>query len=184
MPEDNKTANGGQEPKKNGQPKAETAQQTPSKPQDSQEYKDLKESMLRLAAEFDNYKKRTKADSENSRNFGKAELMRSLLPIIDEFELALIAVNKTEDKNIAKGVEMLYSNFIDTLKKDGLTEIQCKGVFDPYIHEIVMTKESKEKGGTILEVIKKGYSFDKTLLRPASVIVAKDGANSAETDKK
>jgi molecular chaperone GrpE len=182
MSEDNKNANGVQEPRKNGQPKAEGAPQTPAKPQDSQEYKDLKESMLRLAAEFDNYKKRTKADSETARNMGKAELMRSLLPIMDEFELALIAVNKTEDKNIAKGVEMLYSNFIDTLKKDGLAEIPCKGVFDPYIHEIVMTKESKEKGGTILEVVKKGYTFDRVLLRPASVIVAKDG--SAENEKK
>jgi molecular chaperone GrpE len=183
MPEDNKNTNGSQELKKNGQPKAEGAQQTSANPQDSQDYKDLKESMLRLAAEFDNYKKRTKADSELAKNLGKAELMRSLLPIMDEFELALIAVNKTDDKNIAKGVEMLYSNFIDTLKKDGLAEIPCKGVFDPYMHEIVMTKESKEKGGTILEVVKKGYTFDRTLLRPASVIVAKDGS-SAEDDKK
>lgn len=184
MPEDKKDTNGGQEPRRNGQPKAEVAPQPQPKPQDSQEYKELKEGMLRLAAEFDNYKKRTKTEAENARNLGKAELVRSLLPIMDEFELALIAVNKTNDKNIAKGVEMLYSNFIDALKKDGLTEIQCKGVFDPYMHEIVMARESKEPSGTILEVVKTGYTLDRTLLRPASVIVAKDLTGNTENDKK
>jgi molecular chaperone GrpE len=141
-------------------------------PQETRE-KEMKEQLLRLAAEFDNYKKRVKVDLDGARGMGKAELMKSLLPIIDEFDLALIAVNKAEDKNIARGVEMLYSNFTDVLKKEGLNEIPCKGVFDPYMHEIIITRESKEKDGTILEVVKKGYTLEKTLLRPASVIIAK-----------
>ena len=71
------------------------------------------------------------------------------------------------------------------LPKEGLSEVQCKGLFDPYKHEIMMTKESKEKDGTILEVVKKGYLFDKMLIRPASVIVAKASIAPAkeETDK-
>lgn len=136
-------------------------------------YEELKERMLRLAAEFDNYKKRIRNDIENSRDIGKAELMRNLLPILDEFELALMALNKTDDKNLAKGIEILYSNFLDALKKSGLNEIPVGGTFDPYKHEIVMVKESKEKEGTIIEVIKKGYVCGDTLLRPASVIIAK-----------
>ena len=145
--------------------------------------KDMKEQLLRLAAEFDNYKKRVKNDVESAKSAGKAELVKGLLPILDEFELALIAVNKTQDKNVAKGVEMLYSNFTDTLKKEGLNEVLCKGMFDPYKHEIMMTKESKEKEGTILEVVKNGYTFDKVLIRPASVIVAKSPTATAGTDK-
>jgi molecular chaperone GrpE len=163
------------------QPKEEAKQ---AAPQDGKDM-DLKEQLLRLAAEFDNYKKRTKNDVDNARSTGKAELVKSFLPILDEFELALIVVNKTQDKNVARGVEMLYSNFTDTLKKEGLSEVQCKGLFDPYRHEIMMTKESKEKEGTIIEVVKKGYIFDKVLIRPASVIVAKAPISPAdeETDK-
>ncbi len=141
-------------------------------PQENKD-KDMKEQLLRLAAEFDNYKKRTKNDVDNAKSAGKAELAKSLLPILDEFELALIVVSKTPDKNVARGIEMLYSNFTDLLKKEGLEEVQCKGIFDPYKHEIMMTREGKEKDGTILEVVKKGYIFDNVLLRPASVIVAK-----------
>jgi molecular chaperone GrpE len=159
-------------------PKEEAKQSAPQENKD----KDMKEQLLRLAAEFDNYKKRTKNDVDNAKSAGKAELVKGFLPILDEFELALIVVNKTPDRNVARGVEMLYSNFIDMLKKAGLEEIACKGVFDPYKHEIMMTKDSKEKDGTILEVIKKGYIFDKVLLRPASVIVAKAPAAAASAD--
>jgi molecular chaperone GrpE len=133
----------------------------------------IKEQMLRLAAEFDNYKKRVKGELDNAKGVGKADLIKNMLPIIDEFEFALIVISKTEDKNVAKGIEMLYSNFIDVLKKEGLAEIECKGIFDPYKHEPIMTKESEAKHGTILEVVNKGYTFNGTMLRPASVIVAK-----------
>jgi molecular chaperone GrpE len=135
----------------------------------------IKEQTLRLAAEFDNYKKRVKGELDNAKGVGKADLIKNMLPIIDEFEFALIVLSKTEDNNVAKGIEMLYSNFIDVLKKEGLAEIECKGVFDPYKHEPIMTKESEAKHGTILEVVNKGYTFNGTMLRPASVIVAKSG---------
>jgi len=168
-------------PKESAQQKEEIKQSAPQENKD----KELKEQLLRLAAEFDNYKKRTKNDVDNAKSAGKAELVKGFLPILDEFELALIVVNKTSDKIVARGVEMLYSNFTDMLKKEGLGEITCKGVFDPYKHEIMMTRESKEKEGTILDVVKKGYTFDNVLLRPASVIVAKAPAvvASADTDR-
>lgn len=136
-------------------------------------YAELKEQMLRLAAEFDNYKKRVKKDIDNAENLGKAALIKDMLPVIDEFELAILAINDSKDKHVAKGIEMLYSNLMDTLKKEGLSEIEADGVFDPYRHEIMMAKESDEKEGTILEVVKKGYMFGDRLIRPASVIVSK-----------
>ncbi len=134
-----------------------------------------KEQMLRLAAEFDNYKKRMKNEMDRAKGIGKAELAERMLPILDEFELALIAANGSGDKAVAKGMELVYSNFKDVLTREGLREIPAEGAVDPYRHEAIMVKESDKRPGTILEVVKKGYMFGDILLRPAAVIVAKDG---------
>ncbi len=141
-------------------------------------YAELKEQMLRLAAEFDNYKKRAKADMDKARGMGKAELAKSLLPILDEFELAMIAASNSSDKSVSKGIELVYSNLTDTLKRSGLREVPADGIADPFKHEIIMVAESDKKPGTILEVVKKGYMFDDMMLRPASVIVAKDAKSA------
>ncbi len=144
----------------------------------------MKERMLRLAAEFDNYKKRVKSDMEKAQVIGKAEILKNMLPVLDEFELAMLSVSASQDKNLAKGVEMVYSNFIDSLEREGLTEIGTDGVFDPYKHEIVVSKtESSKKPGTILEVVKKGYTFNGIMLRPASVIIAKETENEEKREK-
>ena len=143
---------------------------------------EMKEKMLRLAAEFDNYKKRTRKEVDEAGIVGKAALMKEILPVIDEFQLAILAMDKNGDKDMRRGVEMLYSNFMDTLKRNGLSEINCDGRFDPFKHEILMVKESKEKEGTILEVVKKGYEVNGRMLRPASVIVAKQ--QSGEKNEK
>ncbi len=151
--------------------------------EEEEEKEDYKEKMLRIAAEFDNYKKRTKNETENARRLGKAEIMKGLLPVLDEFELAIISANGNGDKNIVKGIEMVYSNLSQTLKREGLSEIKSEGTYDPYKHEIMMTKESTKKPGTILEVVKKGYSVGDTILRPASVIIAKEKPKENEKEK-
>ncbi|MFP3215006.1 MAG: nucleotide exchange factor GrpE [Candidatus Micrarchaeota archaeon] len=135
------------------------------------EYLELKDRLLRLAAEFDNYKKRTAKENENAKLLGKAELMRKLLPTLDEFELAL-SVSSKENKEI-KGFEMIFSNLLDALKSEGLEVIETNGKYDPYKHEIILTKESDKEEGSILEVVRKGYMLNGILLRPATVIVAK-----------
>ena len=135
----------------------------------------MKERMLRLAAEFDNYKKRVKSDMEKAQATGKAEILKNLLPVLDEFELAMLSISQSQDRNLAKGVEMVYSNLIDSLEREGLVELAAEGIFDPYKHEIVVSKtDPSRKPGTILEVVKKGYTFNGLMLRPASVIVAKE----------
>lgn len=144
--------------------KPEEREQTPA---------ELREQMLRLAAEFDNYKKRVRKDIDSAEAMGKASLIMDLLPIIDEFELAILALNGMKDKNLMKGIELLYSNFMDTLKKEGLEEVEVGGAFDPYKHETVMVRESDDEDGKILEVVKKGYMFENKLLRPATIIIAK-----------
>jgi len=135
------------------------------------EYLELKDRLLRLAAEFDNYKKRMAKDIDNSKLVGKAELIKKLLSTLDEFELAL-SVSSRESKEI-KGFEMLFSNFIGALRSEGLQEVETNGKYDPYKHEIVLARESEEEEGSILEVVRKGYMLNGVLLRPATVIVAK-----------
>jgi molecular chaperone GrpE len=153
---------------------------------EGQRYDEMREQMLRLAAEFDNYKKRTKKEIEEAEMTGKALLVRDMLPIIDEFEIAMLAVAKSDDKDMARGVEMLYLNLMDALRRSGLGEVKCDGIFDPFRHEIVMVQDSDKKDGTILGVVKKGYEFRGRMLRPASVIVAKpagkNGGNRDESD--
>jgi molecular chaperone GrpE len=138
---------------------------------DASEVSELRDRLLRLAAEFDNYKKRVAKDIDSSKMMGKAELMRGIVPVIDEFELAINA--KGLDDETAKGVELVYSNLVDSLKREGLQVIDSKGKFDPFRHEIMLTKDSKEEDGTIIGVIRKGYMMGDILIRPASVIVSK-----------
>ncbi|MGC8538092.1 MAG: nucleotide exchange factor GrpE [Candidatus Micrarchaeia archaeon] len=140
----------------------------------AEENGELKERLLRLAAEFDNYKKRTANEVSTAKRMGIAELMKPLLNVLDEFELTIIALGKAKDDNISKGIEMLYSNFVEVLRSFGLKEVDADSVFDPYKHEIVLAREDSSRPGTILEVVKKGYMLDGKLLRPASVIVAKE----------
>jgi molecular chaperone GrpE len=138
---------------------------------DAAEAADLRDRLLRLAAEFDNYKKRVAKDIDSSKRLGKAELMRSLVPVLDEFELAINAKGLNDET--ARGVELVYSNLVDSLKRDGLSVIDTVGKFDPFRHEIMLTKESGEEDGTIIGVIRKGYAMGDILIRPASVIVSK-----------
>jgi molecular chaperone GrpE len=145
---------------------------------------EMKERLLRLAAEFDNYKKRARNDIDAAKGIGKAEIMKELLPVLDEFELALMSVRSDSDKTLVKGVEMIYSNLLDVLKKDGLSELKAEGTFDPYKHEIIMVRvDQQKKPGTILEVTKKGYAANGVLLRPASVIISKPAAEEAPMQK-
>lgn len=170
----------GPEKKNNDEKKADEKAKPEEVASESGNAAELKEQLLRLAAEFDNYKKRVKKDLENAQSAGKASLLMDMLPIIDEFELAMLAIGNSEKNPVVKGVEMLYSNFIDVLKKEGLKEVETEGIFDPYRHETIMVRESEDKDGTILETVKKGYVFEGMLLRPASVIISKKASKSDE----
>lgn len=140
----------------------------------------LKDRLLRLAAEFDNYKKRSAKEVDAAKTIGKAELMRTLLPVLDEFGLAMDAIEAKGD--VDKGVALVFSNFADALKREGLHEIDTKGLADPYKHEVILTKGSGRKEGEILEVVRKGYDINGIMLRPASVIVSKGAVR--DEDKK
>jgi molecular chaperone GrpE len=139
---------------------------------------ELKDRLLRMAAEFDNYKKRVAKDIDNSKDLGRADVISKLLPTLDEFELAMASMGK-EDEN-HKGIALIYSNLISTLKGFGLREIDAKGKADPYRHEIVMAQKSDTEDGTIIGVVRKGYMLNEIMIRPASVIISQNDAEKQE----
>ncbi len=137
----------------------------------------VRERLLRLAAEFDNYKKRVAKEIDASKGMGRAEAVAKILPNMDEFDLAIAAMGKGDGE---RGMLLVYSNFTNTLKGLGLREIETTGTFDPYKHEIMLTRASDKKEGTILEVVRKGYTLNGIMLRPASVIVSNGKPEAGE----
>ncbi len=161
-----------------GKKEEENAKAEPK--QEANEESPERERLLRLAAEFDNYKKRVAKEIDNSKTVGKSELASKLLSVLDEFQLALESVDLSTEQG--KGMAIVLSNMSEVLKKEGLQEIPCEGVYDPYVHEVMMAKESNEKEGTILGVLRKGYTWKGIMLRPASIIVSKGGAAGKEEE--
>jgi molecular chaperone GrpE len=133
---------------------------------------ELKELLLRRQAEFDNFRKRTEKERSEFLQYAGMELVRDMLPILDDFDRA----RKVEAGNpeYAKGVEMIYSRMYDTLKKVGLEPIEAEGQqFDPHLHQAVERAQTKDaEDGTILSEFQRGYLFKGKLLRPSMVKVA------------
>lgn len=175
--EASKNESNGADKGKEQEQKSETVQK--------KDYDEMKERASRLAAEFDNYKKRSSLEIENAKNVGKVEILKRIIPVLDEFELAMMSSNFSKDENLSKGIKMVYANLMDSLIAEGLTEINTKGKYDPYNIEIMMAQETeKAEPGTILEVLKKGYRLKGMLIRPASVIIAKGPENKQENKGK
>lgn len=157
--------------KKDGSAKEDAEEIEEPKKEADKDNADMKDRLLRLAAEFDNYKKRVAKDIDNSKEIGRADVITKLLPTLDEFELALDSFDKKDEH--LKGMALIYSNFMSTLKGFGLREMDAKGKFDPYKHEIMLVQDSKEEDDTIIKVVRKGYMLNALMLRPASVIISK-----------
>jgi molecular chaperone GrpE len=134
----------------------------------SQEYM---EGWKRAQAEFTNIKKRLEQEKQDFCKFANSGLMLSLLPILDDFELALNHTPREhEDSNWVKGMKLVYQKFKSTLETQGLTRIDSLGKsFDPCIHEAIKTEKGIE--GMVIQEYQKGYMFNDRLLRPAKVIV-------------
>ena len=136
----------------------------------------LKEQLLRKAAEFDNYKKRTERESIQLVENATEKLIISLLPIIDDMERFLQHVKG--DKKVAaisEGSQLIFKKFMDILEKEGLRPMEAVGEpFDPGFHDALMQMEKKKvKSGTVVEEYSKGYLLNGKVIRHAQVIVAK-----------
>lgn len=136
------------------------------------ELKEQKDLYLRLAAEYDNYKKRTKRETERIGVDTRAEVIKSLLPALDNF-MRVKAADQSSDE-FKKGVELSIKSFTDALDKLGLEEIECeKAVFDPEVHYAVAQVEDENLGeNTVAQVMQTGYKMGNKVIRHAMVSVA------------
>ncbi len=132
---------------------------------------ELTDTLQRLQAEFENYKKYVEKSKAEFVKYAQAELIDKLLPVLDSFELAL---KNTKDKEkLLKGVELIYTQLYSLLEKQGLKKIESKGKFNPHLHEVLLKEESDEEEDTILEELQKGYMLDDKVLRHSKVKVSK-----------
>ncbi|MGV8172502.1 MAG: nucleotide exchange factor GrpE, partial [Candidatus Woesearchaeota archaeon] len=149
-------------------------------PTDSNESQitELTDTLKRLQAEFENYKKRIEKENANNIKNANAGLIRELLPVMDSFELALKENNCENPETIKyrKGLELIYSQLYSILEDHGLRIIDTKNQkFDPYKHEVLMVKESQEADDKILQEFQKGYFLNDTIIRHSKVMISKHG---------
>ena len=149
-----------------------------------QESKENYDRMLRVSAEFENYKKRTSRELEEFRKFANQSLIKELLSVVDNLELAMNSTNghQTIDQGLLQGLEMTHKEILKVFEKFNVKPIEAKGqVFDPTFHEAVMQEETDEVDpNTVVNELQKGYLIHNRLLRPSMVVVARSRAN---TDK-
>jgi len=142
-------------------------------PADTLDAARLKEQLAYLAAEFENFRKRVAREREAQAAFGNEQLLRAVLPFLDNLERAMGQAEASADA-LLSGVRMTYDQFIAELRKFGLVQLPAPGgMFDPSLHEAIASVPSSGKpGGTILAEARKGYLLHGRLLRPAQVTVA------------
>jgi molecular chaperone GrpE len=133
-----------------------------------------KEAYLRLAADFENFRRRAVKERQDSEKAGKEKILRGFLDILDNLDRGLGQASG-ETSPLADGIRMVLSQVDSWLKAEGLSRIECEGrVFDPAVHEAVAQEESaSHAAGTILREVRRGYRWSDRLLRPAAVIVSK-----------
>lgn len=138
------------------------------------EIEELNNKLLRLQADFINYKKRIERERESIINFAIEPFVTSLLPIVDNLERALESQSDKED-NFYKGIEMIYDQLIKVLKDNEVEEIPALNEdFDPNYHHAIYMEENEEyESGKIIEVFQKGYKLKGKVIRPSLVKVAK-----------
>jgi molecular chaperone GrpE len=128
--------------------------------------------LKRLAAEFDNYRKRVAREHEALSSRAAERLVRELLPIADDLERALEAAEQHEEAKLEDGVRLVHRELSAVLEREGLVEIETNGKFDPHVHEALLARPADAEEGSVLEVVQKGYRLGDRVLRPARVIVA------------
>jgi molecular chaperone GrpE len=128
--------------------------------------------LQRVAADFDNYRKRVAREQQALVARAHAGLVEAILPVLDDLGRALEAAGLHEEAKLEDGVRLVHRQLSDVLTKEGLQEIPTDVAFDPHVHEALAAIPSGDKEGTILEVVQRGYLLGDRVLRPARVVVA------------
>jgi molecular chaperone GrpE len=128
---------------------------------------------LRLAADFDNYRKRVAREQAELTARANERLLHELLPVLDDLERALEAAVEHEEAKLEEGVRLVHRSLLALVERHGLSEIDTDGGFDPHVHEALLTQPGEGAAeGSVLQVLQKGYKLGERVLRPARVIVA------------
>lgn len=135
---------------------------------------ELNERIVRLTADFDNFRKRAQREKDEARQFANQGLLEKLLPVLDNFEMALTAV-KGADPSVRDGVQMILDQLLGVLKESGVEPVDATGQpFDPNLHDALSQEETTEvEEGTVVQQVQRGYKLNDRLVRPARVVVAK-----------
>ena len=137
--------------------------------------------LLRVSAEFDNYKKRSTREMAEYRKFANQSLIKEMLSVVDNLELAMNSTNghKAIDKDLLLGLEMTYKEILKVFEKFNVKPIDAKGhSFDPTFHEAVMQEETNDSPkNTVINELQKGYMIHDRLLRHSMVVVARPKEN-------
>ena len=140
------------------------------------EAKENYDRFLRVSAELENYKKRVAREMEDLRKFANQSLIKSLLPVLDNLELAIKSSveGKNSNSSLLDGVELTRKEILKVLEKFNVEQIEALGqAFDPRFHEAVMQEETdKHPGNTVINELQKGYLMHDRLIRPSMVVVA------------
>jgi len=128
--------------------------------------------LKRVAAEFENYRKRVARDQQSLAARAHERLVKELLPVLDDLERALQAAEEHQEGKLEDGVRLVQRELSEALAKEGLGEIETNGHFDPHMHEALLSQPSDQDEGAILEVLQKGYRLGDRVLRPARVVIS------------
>ena len=167
-------------------PEGEVADSVPSavgEPAETADPAKLKEQLVYLAAEFENFRKRVAREREAQAAFGNEQLLRAVLPFLDNLERAMGQEGASAAALLA-GVRMTHDQFLQELRRFGLEPLSAQGgTFDPSLHEAIASVPASGKpGGTILAEVRKGYLLHGRLLRPAQVTVVAASPEDGEGD--
>ena len=132
----------------------------------------LEDQLKRVAADFDNYRKRALREREELVTLANERLVKDLLPILDDLERALEAAAQHQEAQLEEGVRLTHRALADALGREGLAEIETDGKFDPHTQEALLSQPSEAEEGTVIQVLQKGYMLGDRVLRPARVIIS------------
>jgi molecular chaperone GrpE len=141
----------------------------------------MKDQWMRAAADFDNFRKRTRKELEDTRKAGREDLLKDFLPIFDNLERAINSAQRATDvKAVAEGLQMVLRQYFDMLARGGITKVPTVGAhFDPSHHEAIQQVETDEHPpGTVVAEVQPGYLQGERLIRAAMVVVAKPTSKS------
>jgi molecular chaperone GrpE len=143
---------------------------------------ELFDRLQRLAAEFDNFRKRSAREAAVTIERANERLVKELLPVLDDLARALEAAAEHEEAKLEEGVRLVHRSLAGLLAREGLAEIDTEGQFDPHVHEALLSQPSDADEGAVIEVVQKGYTLGDKVLRPARVVVSAGAPVVAEED--